>query len=104
MVTLTGLTNRRPAVHRYVAAGELDQLAGEPTLLVTTLIPLRNLEARQTATRMRPMLTDLQQEHILAAGSRQLVVGGSIAQVRANVELLRGYDEAGELPEPPRGR
>jgi len=104
LITLTGMTNRRPAVHRYVAAGELDQLANEPTLLVTTLIPLKNLEARQAAMRMRPMLTDLQQEHILAAGNRQLVIGGAIAQVRANIELLRGYDEAGELPEPPRGR
>jgi hypothetical protein len=88
----------RLAAHRYVRAGDLDALAGFPAQLVTTTLNLERLEVRRAATELRENMRDTLQEHAIAAGDRQLVLGGTVASVRALVAQMRASDAAGELP------
>jgi hypothetical protein len=88
----------RLAAHRYVRVGDLDALAGFPAQLVTTTLNLERLEVRRAATELRKQMRDTLQQHAIAAGDRQLVLGGTVASVRALVAQMRASDAAGALP------
>jgi hypothetical protein len=79
----------------YLPADRLDEAAGHPAMLFTTVIQLPNTDVRQVSTALRQMFPDPNTELMLPVGnSHSMVLIGFGPHVSSLAQLLEVADEA----------
>ncbi|HKB17364.1 MAG TPA: hypothetical protein VKF62_14950, partial [Planctomycetota bacterium] len=85
----------------YILPDEIERYADKPGALVTALVPLQYLEARTTATNLRPFFTDPNLENVNTIGnSNSLLLTAFGPTVAALARLLELIDIPSVEPEP----
>ncbi len=85
----------------YILPDEIERYADKPGALVTALVPLQYLEARTTATNLRPFFTDPNLENVNTIGnSNSLLLTAFGPTVAALARLLELIDIPSVDPEP----
>lgn len=80
---------------RWVDPSEIDDYADQPATLITTVVTLKNTDARQVATTLRPLLADTATENLMNAGqSSSLIITGFGSKIASIVRLLEVIDDA----------
>lgn len=80
---------------RFVPEDELERWTARPTALVTTVVPVPHLDARQLAGMMRSMIVDQRTQLVLPAGeANALVLTGFAPYVTELARVLHAADEA----------
>ena len=80
---------------KWVSPDEIDDYADQPATLITTVVTLKNTDARQVATTLRPLLADPATENLMNAGqSSSLIITGFGSKIASIVRLLEVIDEA----------
>lgn len=80
---------------KWVSPEDIEDYADQPATLITTVVTLKNTDARQVATTLRPLLADTATENLMNAGqSSSLIITGFGSKIASIVRLLEVIDEA----------
>lgn len=84
----------------YVLPEQLEDFADQPATLITTVVTLDNVDVRQLATSLRPLMPDQSTQSMLNAGNtNSLVLTGFGSNIVHLARLLRIVDDASRIDE-----